>query len=179
MIEEGLILGELASGVQSIADLEANHAGLIFYRDLCDVDDPILALDGEQWTIARPVDLRDYVTPRWDESYQPSVYNKSRWRKVRPVLETYCDRLDEMERLAGGEERPPSSRRRSLRVPTDMAVTFDDAQGFARAYLRNISDGGVYIETTLPLKMDAPRFASTAAAPWMCPPAIPASSPAA
>jgi len=100
VIEEGLILGELASGVQSIADLEANHAGLIFYRDLCDVDDPILALDGEQWTIARAVDLRDYVTPRWDESYQPSVYNRSRWRKVRPVLEGYCDRLDDPQVVA-------------------------------------------------------------------------------
>jgi hypothetical protein len=95
VIEESLILGELASGVQSIADIEANHAGIYFYLDLCDAEDPILAFDGEAWTITRPVDLRDYVTPRWDESFQPSVYNKSRWRKVRPVLEGYCDLLDD------------------------------------------------------------------------------------
>ena len=95
VIEESLILGNLASGVQSIADIEANHSGIDFYRDLCDAEDPILAFDGGRWTITRPVDLRDYVTPRWDESYQPSVYNKSRWRKVRPVLESYCDRLQD------------------------------------------------------------------------------------
>ncbi len=94
-IEESLILGNLASGIQSIADLEANFAGVFFYRDLCDAEDPILALDGGTWTIVRPVDLRDYVTPRWDESFQPSVYSPNRWRKVRPVLEGYCDRLDD------------------------------------------------------------------------------------
>jgi uncharacterized protein (TIGR02266 family) len=48
---------------------------------------------------------------------------------------------------------PPSSRRDSLRVPTSMDVTFEDAQGFERAYLRNISEGGVYLETKSPLPM--------------------------
>ncbi len=100
VVEESLILGELASGVQAIADLEANHAGLLFYRDLCDVEDPVLALEGNRWIIARPVDIGDYVTPRWDESYQPSVYNKGRWRKVKPVLEGYCDRLDHPQVVA-------------------------------------------------------------------------------
>ena len=100
VVEESLILGEMVSGVQSIADLEANHSGLRFYRDLCDVEDPILALEGDRWGITRPVDLGDYVTPRWDESFQPSVYNKSRWRKVKPVLEGYCDRLDDPQVVA-------------------------------------------------------------------------------
>jgi hypothetical protein len=100
VIEESLILGRLASGVQSIADIEAGHAGIAFYGDLCDVENPILALDGGVWVIARPVDLRDYVTPQWDESYQPSVYTKGRWKKVRPVLESYCDRLDDPQVVA-------------------------------------------------------------------------------
>jgi hypothetical protein len=100
VIEESLILGDLASGVQSIADLEANFAGLRFYRDLCDVEDPILALDGDRWAITRPVDLRDYVSPRWDESYQPSVYNPTRWRRVKPILEGYCDRIDDPQVVA-------------------------------------------------------------------------------
>jgi len=100
ILEERLILGKMASGVQSIADLEASHAGIHFYRDLCDIEDPILTLEGDGWVISRPVDLRDYVTPRWDESYQPPVYGKRRWRKVRPVLETYCDRLDDPQVVA-------------------------------------------------------------------------------
>jgi hypothetical protein len=93
--EESLILGRLASGVLSIPDIEASYAGMHFYLDLCDGEDPILTLKEGSWIISRPIDLRDYVTPRWDESYQPPVYTKGRWRKVRPVLEGYCDRLDD------------------------------------------------------------------------------------
>ena len=69
LIEESLILGGMVSGVQSIADVEAGYGGLHFYRDLCDGDDPILKLDKEGWILSRPVDLRDYVAPRWDESF--------------------------------------------------------------------------------------------------------------
>jgi hypothetical protein len=93
IVEESLILGKLASGVTAIADIESSYAGISFYRDLCDVEDPVLALRDDGWFISRPIDLRLYVTPRWDESYQPSVYTKGRWRKVRPVLESYCPRL--------------------------------------------------------------------------------------
>jgi hypothetical protein len=93
IIEESLILGKLASGVLAIPDIESSYAGIQFYVDLCDSEDPILKLEEDGWTISRPVDLRDYVTPRWDESFQPPVYSKGRWRKVKPVLETYCDRL--------------------------------------------------------------------------------------
>jgi hypothetical protein len=95
IVEESLILGGMTSGIQAIADLEASHAGLRFYRDLCDADEPILRREEGRWRISRPVDLRDYVTPRWDESFQPSVFGKARWRKVRPLLESYCGRLDD------------------------------------------------------------------------------------
>jgi hypothetical protein len=93
IIEERLILGKMASGVEAIADIEASFAGIALYRDLCDVEDPILRLGESGWVVSRPLDLRDYVTPRWDESYQPPIYGKGRWRKVKPVLEGYCDRL--------------------------------------------------------------------------------------
>lgn len=95
MLEERLVLGGATSGVEAIADLEASYAGMHFYRDLCGGEDPILLLGELGWRISRPVDLQNYVTPRWDESYQPPVYSDSRWRKVRPVLEQYCDRLDD------------------------------------------------------------------------------------
>jgi hypothetical protein len=93
--EESLILGKMASGVLAIPDLESSYGGMHFYIDLCDSEDPVLKLGEGRWVISRPIDLRDYVTPRWDESYQPPVYSKGRWRKVEPVLETYCDRLDD------------------------------------------------------------------------------------
>jgi len=100
IVEESLILGKLASGVTAIPDLEANYAGMHFYLDLCDIEDPILKLGEDGWFISRPVDLRNYVTPRWDESFQPPIYTKGRWRKVKPVLETYCDRLADPQVVA-------------------------------------------------------------------------------
>jgi hypothetical protein len=83
ILEERLILGKMASGVQAIADIEASHAGIRLYRDLCDVEDPILQLEDGGWVISRSVDLRDYVTQcavgidngtkaRWWERWLPS-----------------------------------------------------------------------------------------------------------
>ncbi len=100
LVEESLILGGMTSGVQAIADLEASYGGMRFYVDLCDTEDPILRLEEDGWVVSRPIDLRAYVTPRWDESYQPPVYSKGRWRKVRPVLEGYCDRLADQQVVA-------------------------------------------------------------------------------
>ena len=93
ILEESLILGGKTSGVLSIADLEASLQGLYLYRDLCDGNDPILQKTSDRWVITRPIDLHQYVGPRWDESFQPPVFSQRRWRKVAPVLETYCDRL--------------------------------------------------------------------------------------
>jgi hypothetical protein len=93
--EENQHLGMATIGVLSIADLEASFSGMQFYIDLCESESPVLRLDEDGWVISRPIDLRAYVTPRWDESYQPPAYSEGRWRKVRPVLETYCDRLDD------------------------------------------------------------------------------------
>jgi hypothetical protein len=45
ILEESLILGKLASGVLAIPDLEASYAGMRFYRDLCDTEDPVLRLE--------------------------------------------------------------------------------------------------------------------------------------
>jgi hypothetical protein len=97
ILEESLILGGRASGVNSIADIEASFAGLFFYQDLCDSDDPIVQRHDDAWVIARAIDLRDYVEPRWDESFQPPVFSEKRWQKVRPVLESYCEKLEDPE----------------------------------------------------------------------------------
>jgi hypothetical protein len=98
LLEESLILGGMTSGLVSLSDLEAGAEGMRFYRDLCSGPDPVLErADDGTWEIRHPIDMRAYVTPEWDESYQPQVYRSWRWRKVRPVLEGYCDRLDDPE----------------------------------------------------------------------------------
>jgi len=100
ILEESLILGKAASGVLAISDIEASFAGLRLYRDLCAAEDPVVAIEDGKWIVARPVDIGSYVSPRWDESFQPPIYSRGRWRKVRPVLEGYCDRLDDPQVVA-------------------------------------------------------------------------------
>ncbi len=95
LLEEKLILGRAAAGILSLADLEANFQGMHFYQEMCRGEDPILAREGDRWKLNRRVDLRDYVHPGWDESYQPSIYTSGRWKKVKPGLQQYCDLRDD------------------------------------------------------------------------------------
>ena len=156
ILEESLILGKLASGVTAIPDLEANHAGMYFYLDLCDIEDPILKLAEDGWIISRPVDLRDYVTPRWDESYQPPLYTKGRWKKVKPVLETYCDRLDDPQVVA--------MRRRYREMDKGSVVGDAIAERVAAGTIDDPAQFGIEAVCSEP---DPSREPSTEAAEWI------------
>jgi hypothetical protein len=90
---ENSFLGTRVSGVFSVADLEANHAGMLWYIGLCNGDSPGLTLEEHGWELAERFDFREHVTPAWDESYQPSVFTEGRWSKVRPVMLQYCPML--------------------------------------------------------------------------------------
>jgi hypothetical protein len=90
---ERFILGTAASGVFSLADLEADYEGLLFFRNLCDPESPGLRRTDEGWRLVEPFDFRDHVSPEWDESYQPSIFTARRWEKVEPVLLRYCPLL--------------------------------------------------------------------------------------
>ena len=65
IFEESLILGKLASGVLAIPDLEASYAGMHFYIDLCDAEDPVLELDEDGWVI--------YLLRRRDAGHRPQA----------------------------------------------------------------------------------------------------------
>jgi hypothetical protein len=93
ILAERTVMGNSSSGVFSPADLEADFQGLSFYRGLCDAAAPALQRMPDGWHLERPFDLRDYVTPEWDESWQPNVYSPGRWTKVRPVMRHHCDEL--------------------------------------------------------------------------------------
>lgn len=88
------ILGRAVSGVLSLADLEANYEGMWFYEHLCAGDDPNIVYDAGVWRLRRPFDLRDYVTPEWDESYQPNIYVRRKWEKVKQRMLGYCSMLE-------------------------------------------------------------------------------------
>ncbi len=70
--------------------------------------------------------------------------------KVRLSIEEarrWVELKDAIEHATSSEQCPPSSQRGAIRVPVDYEASYDDADGFRRAYLRNISEGGVYIES--------------------------------
>ena len=90
---ESTIWGRGSSGIFSRGDLEANYQGLLFYRGLCDGDDPQLAHGSGGWRLKRPFDLHGYVTPEWDESWQANIYTARRWAKVKPVMARHCPEL--------------------------------------------------------------------------------------
>jgi hypothetical protein len=116
LVWERTILGSLASGIMSRADLEANYEGMRYLAGLCEGDAPGLQRTPEGWLQARPLDLRDHVGPEWDESWQPSIFGKSRWKKVLPALVQYCPMLaDESvkrqrEAYAARERTTPTER---------------------------------------------------------------------
>ena len=92
-IERWFVGGKI-DGILSYADLEANFQGMRLARDLCEARPAhIQRVDG-RWRLARWVDLRRYVNPRFDESYNENQYTGWRWRQVRVILEEeVCPRL--------------------------------------------------------------------------------------
>lgn len=94
-------LGGYTEGIVSHADLEANFQGLRLAREMCEGEEPLLVRDGAGWRFARPIDLRDYVNPGFDESYNSNHYFSFQWRVVQPILlKEYCPRFasDEVQR---------------------------------------------------------------------------------
>ena len=86
IITEKVLVGEYLDGVFSYADLEANFQGFMLARDMCQGSDPFLVLEDEKWRLARPVDLRAYITPEFDESYNLPHWQADRKREVLIIL---------------------------------------------------------------------------------------------
>jgi hypothetical protein len=88
---ERYLVGGLTDGIVSYADLEANYQGLMLSRDLCEAEPAHLQLTEAGWQLARPVDMRRYITPFLDESYNNSHFSRYRWKRIRRILEReYC-----------------------------------------------------------------------------------------
>jgi len=90
--EQGFV-GLLIDGIFSYADLEANFQGFLLLRDLSQGENPLLINDSEGWRLRQPIDLREYVTPDFDESFNTNSYRLLRKHYVHRVyLEAYCDK---------------------------------------------------------------------------------------
>ena len=105
-------VGRYVDGIFSHADIEASFQGFLLARELCSGNDPYIQLVDGKWALVRPIDMRDYVTPNFDESYNPCHYWALRKRFVLPVLrERYRDKLSSQavqERFALYLMRQPS-----------------------------------------------------------------------
>jgi len=91
---ENTFVGKLVDGIFSHADIEASFQGMRLARDLCKGEQPYIAYADGEWKLVRKIDLRDYITPDFDESYNPCHYWALRKRFVLPLLASeYRDRL--------------------------------------------------------------------------------------
>jgi len=91
IFQEESMVGKLVDGVFSHGDLEANFQGFLLARDMCGGEKPYIVRENGVWRLARPVDLRKYVTPGFDESYNTSHYWALRERNVLPIIKReYC-----------------------------------------------------------------------------------------
>jgi hypothetical protein len=91
IIQEKTYFGYWVSGVFSYADLEANYQGLRFHRDFCGNQNPYLnRTDKGTWHLSQAIDIREYINPWFDESYNNSAYLGLRFNSVYPELKKYC-----------------------------------------------------------------------------------------
>jgi hypothetical protein len=89
--EEHGILGRWASGIFSYGDLEANASGLRFHRALCEGVHPGLTLENDAWQLA-PFSIRDWVTPCFDEAFEPSAFADGDREAVQRSIRALCPR---------------------------------------------------------------------------------------
>lgn len=109
---EWTLVGYGTDSVFSHGDLEANYQGFRLIYDSCSGDTPYFVKEKGKWRLDRPVDLRDYVTPDFDESYNVSHYRGLRKKLVLSILsDEYNERRSQPEveaRFARYREIDPS-----------------------------------------------------------------------
>ncbi|HOK10607.1 MAG TPA: hypothetical protein PLJ10_13225 [Candidatus Hydrogenedens sp.] len=94
VVHEDNLVGKLVDGIFSHGDLEANFQGFCLARDLCGGNPPYIERVDGKWKLVRPIDLRNYITPGFDESYNNSHFWAMRKRIVLRILTNeYCDKL--------------------------------------------------------------------------------------
>lgn len=81
------VVGKLVDGIFSQGDMEANFQGFRLALAFSTGDAPLFFRENGAWHYRGGLDLRDYVTPEMDESYNPSTYARWRARQVLPIVE--------------------------------------------------------------------------------------------
>ena len=90
------ILGGISSGVFSFGDLEANFQGLRMNLSFCEAGEKnnlIKNVEGK-WVMQHQLDIRDYVNPNFDETFNPSLYSTLKWDNFKEnFLKRNCQKM--------------------------------------------------------------------------------------
>jgi hypothetical protein len=115
LLNEQTVLGVWPSGVFSYADVEANYQGFVFYKKLClDEKETYLSKNEEgKWFLKNKPDMKNYVSPFWDETYNLSYFAKGTWKRTSLVIqEQYCSLMTSpavIERMSFYRSSPHTS----------------------------------------------------------------------
>lgn len=84
--QEMTLVGGLVDGIVSVGDLEANYQGFLLARDLCGGANPYVTGEEGHWRRVREIDLRQYITPDFDESWAVCRFSGARKNQVPEIL---------------------------------------------------------------------------------------------
>lgn len=116
---ENTIVGKLVDGIFSHGDLEADYQGFMMLKDLAEAEPFYFIKEDGRWILTRPVDIRPYITPDFDESYNNCTYWGLRRGNVLGILENeYSEKFQSPEvqrRLARYRESLPSLSKNVIR----------------------------------------------------------------
>jgi hypothetical protein len=116
LYSEAGLLGLAGTGCYGNADLAANFAGMLFYRNLTEpvwvngaIRQPLVVRDGPYWRLADHVRpdaplLRPFVTDHWDEALNPNLMDRALRPAVRRAALTRTAGL--FDRYADVDGRP-------------------------------------------------------------------------
>jgi len=92
IVQEKTYFGYWVSGIFSYADLEANYQGFRLHKQFCLGNQPYLSQRRNgTWAFTRAIDLKDYINPWFDESYNGNAYLQRRFKSIYSELKEYCD----------------------------------------------------------------------------------------
>lgn len=89
---EASVLGLWPSGVFSYGDMEANYQGFKFYKRFClDEENSYLKNINGKWVLNSAPEIRDYVNPFWDETFNLSYRTAGIWSRTSLLIkDQYC-----------------------------------------------------------------------------------------
>jgi hypothetical protein len=92
---ENVLVGKMWTGIFSHGDLEANYQGFRLIKNLCDSgSEPYIHQQGSgEWELVGDITLKPYITPDFDEAYNPSVFSDLMWSRVSKNIREngYCE----------------------------------------------------------------------------------------